>query len=607
MKKIKQMKNNSTWKRIFLYSSKYKFQFILSALLALPEAVVNIIGPKLSGQLMDILSEGVCSAISGGGMDFNRILQLLVFLFVIYSLFLVCSCISGYLVSNISIGLTYELRREVSEKIYRLSLKYFSKESYGEVTSRITNDVDALVSSLTQIFSKLISSILVLFGIVYMMFSISWQMTIVSFLGTPIGFIFVFILINSAKKYFRDYRIQLGKMNGYIEEVYEGHSVVKAFSGERTAIQKFNKLNSKMYHIEWKAGFLSSFVSPIMELVSSLTYIVLCVMGGYLAMTGIISIGDIFAFLAYSNQFAKPLSAVTGITGTLQEIFSAAQRIFEFLDEEEVIDRKEDIVNILDGKYIITTGREIEIKGDVEFKNLRFGYDDEKLVVKDFSLKVKSGENIAIVGYTGAGKTTITKLLMGFYPLKAGQILIDGYDITSFKRKDLYSLFGTVFQEPWLFNETIMENIRYGKMNSTDEEVKEAAKLACADSFINSLPDGYETIINESSDNISHGEKQLLTIARAIIAKHKILILDEATASVDTRTEARIQKGLKNLMKGMTSFVIAHRLSTIRYADMIVVIDNGGIAEQGTHEELMMKKGLYYKMYTFQFKNGVIE
>lgn len=608
MTKPNSPKNNSVWKRIFLYSSKYKLEFILSAILTLPEAVVGIIGPKLSGKLMDTLSEGAASAISGGNMDFARILQILMLLFVIYSLYLVCSCVSGYLVSNASIGLTYEFRKEVSEKIDRLSIKYFDKESYGEVTSKITNDVDALVSSFTQIFSNLISSVLVLFGIIYMMISISWGMTIISFLGTPIGLIFVFLLITSTQKYFRDYRIQLGKMNGYIEEMYEGHSVVKAFSGERAVIQKFDKLNDKMYNTEWKAGFLSSFVSPIMELMSSLTYIILCVMGGHLAMAGFISIGDIFAFLTYSNQFTKPLSAVTGIAGTLQEIFSAAQRIFEFLDEEESPNNTKSTIEILDRKYIKNiSGQEYEIKGEVEFKNLSFAYKNEDFAVKNFSLKVRSGENVAIVGHTGAGKTTIIKLLMGFYPLECGQILIDGHDITDFKKKDLYSLFGTVFQEPWLFNGTIMENIRYGRMCSTPEEVREAAKLACADSFINSLPDGYETVINESSDNISHGEKQLITIARAIIARHRILILDEATASVDTRTEAKIQKGLKNLMHGMTSFVIAHRLSTIRYADTIVVMNKGEIAEQGTHEELMRKKGIYHTMYTLQFKNGIME
>lgn len=606
--KDKKLKDKKIWEKIFLFSSKYKYELIASAALSLPEAFVNIIGPKLSGKLMNALSEGAASAMSGGSMNFEYILKLLTFLFTMYSFFLGCSCVSSYLISNASISLTYKMRKEISEKIDRLSLRYFNKETYGEVISRITNDVELLVSTLTQSLSQIISSVVMLVGIVYMMISISLQMTFVSFLGTPIGLFFVFLLVNFTQKYFKDYRIQLGKMNGHIEEMYFGHSVVKAFSGEKVSIEKFNKLNEKMYNLEWKANFLSSFVSPIMEFMSSLTYVILCVIGGHLAISGGISIGDIFAFLNYSNQFMKPLSSVTGISGTIQQLFSAAQRVFEFLEEDEIPEDEIDSLEITkDGDIKDLNGETFKINGEVEFKNLMFTYGSGNFAIKNFSLKVETGKNIAIVGPTGAGKTTVTKLLTGFYPIQSGKILIDGYDIRKFKRKDLFSLFGVVFQDSWMFRGTIMENIRYGKIGSSDEEVKNAAKLACADGFINSLPEGYETVINESSDNISQGEKQLITIARAILAKRKILILDEATASVDTRTEALLQKGLKALMQGMTSFIVAHRLSTIRYADKIIVMNDGEIFEQGTHEELMQKKGLYHKMYVLQFKNGFLE
>lgn len=607
--KLDKLTPKQTWQKIFEYSYKYKFELIASAILTLPEVLVSIIGPKISGKLMDIISKGAKSALSGGSIDFYNMAKILAFLFVLYSSFLVCSSISSYLTSKASVRLTYRLRKEISEKINRLPIKYFNKETYGEVTSKITNDVDILVSSLTGILSRIISSTAILLGILYMMVSISWEMSLVSFLGTPLGLILMVLIINSTQKYFKKYQEQLGKMNGHIEEMYSGHNVIKAFNGERMAIKKFDKLNSEMYNLEWKSSFFSSFISPIMEFISSLVYIALCVMGGYFAMVQKISVGNIFAFLTYSNQFMKPLTSVMGISGTLQQIYSAAQRVFEFLEEAEESPNSltEHLEKLSPGHFKGKNGEQIEIKGGIEFKHVVFAYEGEIFGVKDFTLSVKPGQTIAIVGPNGAGKTTLAKILAGFYTLQSGSIFIDGYDIRKFKKEDLHSLFGFVFQEPWLFNGTILENIKYGKMESCDEDVKKAAELACASSFIEALPEGYETLINESSDNISQGEKQLLTIARAILAGHKMLILDEATASIDTRTENKIQQGLKELLNGKTSFIIAHRLSTIRSADLIVVMNNGKIAEQGTHKELIEKKGIYYNMYILQFKNEVLE
>ena len=554
---------------------------------------------------MDIISKGAKSALSGEGMDFYSIAKILAFLFVLYSSFLVCSSISSYLTSNASVRLTYKLRKEVSEKINRLPIKYFNKETYGEVTSRITNDIDVLVSSLTGILSQIISSTAILFGILYMMISISWEMSLVSFFSTPLAMVLIVLLINATQKYFKRYQEQLGKMNGHIEEMYSGHNVIKAFNGEKVATEKFDRLNSEMYNLEWKSSFFSSFVSPIMEFISSLAYVALCMMGGYFAMVQKISVGNIFAFLTYSNQFMKPLTSVTGISGTLQQIYSAAERVFNFLEEAE--ERPNESIKYLEkldsDHFMDKNGNKIEIKGEIEFNHVTFFYEGENFGIKDFNLKVKPGQTIAIVGPTGAGKTTLAKILAGFYPVQSGNILIDGHDIKEFKKEDLYSLFGFVFQDPWLFSGTILENIRYGKMESCSEAVKKAAEFACSNSFIEALPEGYETLINESSDNISQGEKQLLTIARAILAGHKMLILDEATASIDTRTEIKIQKALKELLSGKTSFIIAHRLSTIRSADLIIVMNDGKIAEQGTHFELMREKGIYYNMCVLQFKN----
>lgn len=582
-----------TWKKLLEYSSKYRIELIISSVLSLSGAIVNIFSPILSGKVINALSFNGPE----GGLDFDYIIKILALLFVMYSVLGICSCVGNYLTSNVSVRITYRMRKQASEKIDRLPLSYFDKETYGEVLSRITNDVDVLVSSLTQTLSQILSSVTMLIGIVFMMFSISWEMTLLSFSGLPVASIFISLMFSISRKYFKRYQKQLGLINGHIEEMYSGHSVVRAFNGEKTSIEKFDKLNNNMYNLAWKSEFLSGFIGPVMELVSSLTYVGLCILGGYLAIKKGLSVGNIFAFLSYSTQFMRPLISVAGISGTLQQIAVAAERVFEFLDAEE---------NPADRENCIKTFGSItefpEIKGEVKFTNINFGYNRDNLIIKNFSFNTESGQTIAIVGPTGAGKTTIIKLLSGFYDVKEGSILIDGHDIRDFRRNDLHSLFGIVFQEPWLFSGTILENIRYGKPNSTSEEVEEAARLAYADGFINALPNGYETVINESSNNISQGEKQLLTIARAILANHKILILDEATSSVDTRTEIQIQKALKNLLKDKTSFVIAHRLSTVREADIIIVLNKGIIEEKGNHKELMDKKGMYYNMYVSQFK-----
>lgn len=591
-----------TWKKILHYISFYKFNIIMSLGLSLICSVVSIFSPKLSGCIINLLSEGVPSGLMGGGIDFESILRTILILFIMYSSSAIASCLSNYINTNISVNITYRARKEMSEKISRLPLSYFDNVTYGEVISRVTNDIDALASYLTQGISQILSSIALLLGIIYMMFSISWEMSLVSFSTLPVLFIFISIIFKISRKYFHQYQKQLGFINGHIEEIYSGHSVVRAFNGEHTAIKKFEAINNKMYNLEWKSEFISGFISPIMGIVSSLSYIGLCVLGGYLAVVKGLTIGNIFAFISYSNQFMSPLMAVSGISGILQQIAVAAERVFEFMEENENPPDKENCIKVIHNKEKNIENSGIYIKGDVEFKNINFNYNKEKTVIKNFSLNVNSGQTVAIVGPTGAGKTTLIKLLTRFYDAQSGYVLIDGYDIKEFKRRDLNSLFGVVFQEPWLFNGTVRENIRYGNVKSCDDNVEKAAKLAYADDFINSLPNGYDTVIDESYDNISYGEKQLITIARAILADHEILILDEATSAIDTMTELKIQKALKSLLKGRTAFVVAHRLSTIRKADLIVFIDNGNIIESGTHDELVKIEGMYYKMYMSQFQ-----
>ena len=492
--------------------------------------------------------------------------------------------------SGVSMKVSYNLRKELSEKINRLPLKYFDKTNQGEVLSRITNDVDTLSQTLNQSFGQIITSVTTVVGVFIMMLTISWKMTLVTLLMLPLSTILIMIIAGRSQKYFKEQQDYLGNVNGHVEEMYGGHLVVKAFNGEEKSIKEFDKLNGQLYGSAWKSQFLTSIMMPLMNFVGNLGYVAICILGGYLAAQGAITVGDVQAFMQYVRQFNQPIAQIANISNILQQTVASAERGFEFLaEEEEAADTYKPL-------------KVENLEGRVEFENVHFGYNPEKPVINNFSAKFTPGQRIAIVGPTGAGKTTIVKLLMRFYDVNQGAILIDGHDIRDFSRGDLRSSFGMVLQDTWLYNDTIMENIRYGRLDASDEEVIEAAKAAHVDSFVHTLPNGYKMVLNEEATNVSQGQKQLITIARAILADPKILILDEATSSVDTRTEVQIQKAMENLMKDRTSFIIAHRLSTIRDADLILVMNHGDIVEQGKHEELLAKDGVYANMYNSQFQ-----
>ena len=492
--------------------------------------------------------------------------------------------------SGVSMKVSYNLRKELSEKINRLPLKYFDKTNQGEVLSRITNDVDTLSQTLNQSFGQIITSVTTVVGVFIMMLTISWKMTLVTLLMLPLSTILIMIIAGRSQKYFKEQQDYLGNVNGHVEEMYGGHLVVKAFNGEEKSIKEFDKLNGQLYGSAWKSQFLTSIMMPLMNFVGNLGYVAICILGGYLAAQGAITVGDVQAFMQYVRQFNQPIAQIANISNILQQTVASAERGFEFLaEEEEAADTDKPL-------------KVENLEGRVEFENVHFGYNPEKPVINNFSAKFTPGQRIAIVGPTGAGKTTIVKLLMRFYDVNQGAILIDGHDIRDFSRGDLRSSFGMVLQDTWLYNDTIMENIRYGRLDASDEEVIEAAKAAHVDSFVHTLPNGYKMVLNEEATNVSQGQKQLITIARAILADPKILILDEATSSVDTRTEVQIQKAMENLMKDRTSFIIAHRLSTIRDADLILVMNHGDIVEQGKHEELLAKDGVYANMYNSQFQ-----
>lgn len=511
-------------------------------------------------------------------------------LLVFYVISLLFSYIQGFVMSGISMKVTYKLRKEISEKMNRMPLKYFDSTNHGEVLSRVTNDVDTLGQTLNQSLSQIITSVVTVLGILAMMISISIKMTLVAVATIPLSMIFIAIIVKSSQKYFKEQQDYLGNMNGHVEEMFGGHIVMKAFNGEKESIEKFEDVNEKLFNVGWKSQFLTSIMMPLMGFIGNLGYVVVCILGGWLAVKRSIEVGDIQAFIQYVRQFTQPITQIANISNILQQTAASAERVFEFLEEDE---------EVLESQNPSST--EV-VSGNVKFENVHFGYNDDKIIVNDFSTSVKQGQKIAIVGPTGAGKTTMIKLLMRFYDIKEGAILIDGCDIRDFKREDLRSLFGMVLQDTWLYNGSIKENIRYGRLDASDEEVIKAAKAAHAHHFIKTLPDGYDMVLNEETSNISQGQKQLLTIARAILKDPKILILDEATSSVDTRTEVQIQKAMNNLMKGRTSFIIAHRLSTIRDADLILVMKDGDIVEQGNHEELLSKDGVYADLYNSQFE-----
>jgi ATP-binding cassette subfamily B protein len=585
-----------TMKKLISYLSVYKFSVITVFIFAAASSIFAIVGPKILGKATTKLFEGIMGKIAGTseGVDFDYIGRIMLTLIALYGLSSLLSYIQGWVMSNVAMKISYGFRKDISEKINRMPLKYFDGTNHGEVLSRVTNDVDTLSQTLNQSLSQIITSVTTIIGVLVMMLSISWSMTLVSIGILPISMILIMSIVKRSQKYFKEQQDYLGHVNGHVEEMYGGHVVMKAFNGEERSVKEFDINNDKLYSVAWKSQFFTSIMMPLMGFVGNLGYVAVCIMGGYLAAKKSIEVGDIQAFIQYVRQFTQPISQIANISNILQQTAASAERVFEFLAEEEEVKEAENPVKL------------DEVHGAVEFKDVRFGYNPDKIIVNDFSASIKPGQRVAIVGPTGAGKTTMVKLLMRFYDVNDGAIFIDGHDIRDFSRSDLRSMFGMVLQDTWLYNGSIMENIRYGRLDATDEEVKRAAKAAHVDGFVHTLPDGYNMVLNEEASNVSQGQKQLLTIARAILADPKILILDEATSSVDTRTEVQIQKAMNNLMKNRTSFIIAHRLSTIRDADLILVMNHGDIVEQGTHTELLEKGGFYANLYNSQFEIGEV-
>lgn len=582
-----------TPKKLLHYLSMFKVQMFFVFLFAVGGTVFNIVGPKILGKATTEIFNGLVSKVSGGaGMDFEKIGEILLFTLGLYVISAAFSFIQGYLMSGISQKTTYRLRKEISEKINRMPMNYFDTKTHGEVLSRVTNDVDTLGQSLNQSATQMITSVTTLIGVLVMMLSISPLMTLVALLILPVSMGLISGIMKRSQKYFRGQQEYLGEVNGQVEEVYSGHNIVKAFNKEKDVITEFEETNDKLYDSAWKSQFFSGLMMPIMQFVGNLGYVVVAILGGYLAIQKTIEVGDIQSFIQYVRNFTQPIQQMAQVANMLQSTAAASERVFEFLEEEEEDQTVPDPVSV-EG-----------LQGNVEFDHVHFGYNADKIIVNDFSAKIKEGQKIAIVGPTGAGKTTMIKLLMRFYDVNSGAILIDGHNVKDFNRSELRQMFGMVLQDTWLFHGSIKDNIKYGKLDATDEEVIEAAKAARVHRFVQTLPGGYDMELNEEASNVSQGQKQLLTIARAILADPKILILDEATSSVDTRTEIQIQKAMDTLMKGRTSFVIAHRLSTIRDADMILVMKDGDIVEQGNHEELIAKNGFYAELYNSQFEKA---
>ena len=587
--KPKDFKGSS--KKLIKYLGKYWIAIVIVMIFAAASTVFSVAGPKVMGKATTALAEGIMDKISGtGGIDFDYIAKVLLFTLGLYIISAVFMFIQGLIMTNITQKTCYRMRKEIVEKINRMPMKYFESRTYGEVLSRITNDVDTLGQSLNQSITQVITSVATLIGTLVMMLSISPLMTIISIVILPVSAFLISFVVKHSQKFFRQQQEYLGHINGQVEEVYGGHLIIKAYNKEEETVSAFRQANDVLYRSAWKSQFLSGLMMPIMQFVGNLGYAGVAISGGILAIKKVITIGDIQAFIQYVKNFTQPIQQIAQVATQLQSMTAASERVFEFLEEEEEDITVEDPVSVSD------------IEGRVEFSHVKFGYDPDNMIIKDFSAKVEPGQQVAIVGPTGAGKTTMVKLLMRFYDVNSGSILVDGHDVREYNRPHLREAFGMVLQDTWLFKGTIMENIRYGRLDATDEEVIEAAKAAHAHHFIQTLPGGYNMELNEDASNVSQGQKQLLTIARAILADNRILILDEATSSVDTITEIRIQKALDNLMRGRTSFVIAHRLSTIKNADMILVMKDGDIIEQGNHEELIKKNGFYAELYNSQFE-----
>lgn len=582
-----------TMKKLMNYMGRYKIAIFFVFVFAVGGTIFNIVGPKILGKATTEIFNGLVSKVSGGsGIDFGKIGKILVGLLCLYVVSAAFSFVQGYIMTGISQKMTYRLRKEISEKINRMPMNYFDKMTHGEILSRITNDVDTLGQSLNQSATQMITSVTTIIGVLVMMLSISPLMTVVALLILPLSMGLISMIVKRSQKYFKNQQEYLGHINGQVEEVYGGQNIVKAFNKEEDIIRTFDETNDVLYQSAWKSQFLSGMMMPIMQFVGNLGYVAVSILGGYLAIRQTIEVGDIQSFIQYVRQFTQPIQQVAQVANMLQSTAAASERVFEFLEEEE-----EDVT--------VPNPVSVEgLEGRVEFEHVQFGYNPNHTIIHDFNAKVEPGQKIAIVGPTGAGKTTMIKLLMRFYDVNSGAIKVDGHNLKDFNRSELRQMFGMVLQDTWLFNGTIEENIRYGKLDASHEEVVEAAKAAHVHRFVQMLPGGYNMVLNEEASNVSQGQKQLLTIARAILADPKILILDEATSSVDTRTEVRIQKAMDNLMKGRTSFIIAHRLSTIRDADLILVMRDGDIVEQGTHEELLAQNGFYAELYNSQFEKS---
>ena len=584
-----------TLKKMIGFMGRFKAALVVVLVFAIGSTVFNIVGPKVLSTATTELFNGIVAKIDGsGGINFDAIAQILLFTLGLYLLSAACSFVQGWIMSSVSQRTSYELRRSIAEKIDRMPMGYFERNSVGDTLSRITNDVDTLGQSLNQGVTQLITSVTTIIGVLVMMLTINPLMTLVTVVILPVSVVLIMVVVKRSQKFFLAQQRTLGEINGLVEETFSGHAIVKAFNREDGTVDNFNETNARLYNSAWKSQFFSGLMQPIMNFVGNLGYVAVAITGSFLAVQGIITVGDIQAFIQYVKNFTQPITQLTQVSNVLQQMAAAAERIFEFLDEPEE-----------EPDHATVTSSQVEC--EVEFDHVHFGYDPEKPVIKDFSARVTEGQTVALVGPTGAGKTTMVKLLMRFYDVQSGSIKIGGHDIRDFARDDLRSMFGMVLQDTWLFNGTIRDNIRYGKLDATDEEVEAAAKAAYVHHFVQTLPQGFDTEINEDASNISQGQRQLLTIARAILADRRMLILDEATSSVDTRTEERIQKAMDNLMAGRTSFVIAHRLSTIKNADLILVIRDGDIVEQGTHEELLALGGFYAELYNSQFAETIDE
>jgi len=588
VEKAKDFKGST--RKLLKYIGKYRIGILIVMIFAAASTVFNVIGPKILGKATTSLSQGLMGKINGtGGLDFNYIGKILLIVLALYGVSALFNFFQGWIMTGISQKVCYRLRKEISEKINRMPMKYFESRTYGEVLSRITNDVDTLGMGLNQSITTIITSIATLIGVLIMMLSISPLMTLIAIIILPISAALLSFVVKKSQRFFKTQQEYLGHVNGQIEETFGGHLVVKSFNKEEDMVKQFNQTNKVLYESAWKSQFFSGMMHPVMMFVGNLGYAGVALSGGLLAIKGVITIGDIQAFIQYVKNFTQPIQQIAQVITQVQSMAAASERVFEFLGEEEEDQKAENPVQLTN------------IQGDVEFDHVHFGYKEDQTIINDFSVHVRPGEKIAIVGPTGAGKTTMVKLLMRFYDVNSGAIKLDGHDIRDFNRRELRDAFGMVLQDTWLYKGTIMENIRYGRLDATDEEVIAAAKAAHAHHFIETLPGGYQMELNEDASNVSQGQKQLLTIARAILADNRVLILDEATSSVDTRTEIRIQKAMDNLMKGRTSFIIAHRLSTIKDADMILVMRDGDIVEQGNHEELLAKGGFYADLYNSQF------